>query len=358
MTTQTPEEKAAAERHNANQFPKNFYARHMQPGLCGYNDEKILLDTDALKRMIGNDAIGKPVYILHNSEPNESRLKNLKDEAAGYITDSFYNELDGWAWFEILVIDDKAHQKIAQGWSVSNAYLPTEWGPGGTKNNVAYDREIVNADFTHLAIVPDPRYEDACIMTPEKFKSYQESKKRQLEELKNSLSESTEGKQMFKMFKNERKEVSSVDADTIVEYEPGKTATVGEMMNAMKKNESDEDKAKREKEEKENAEKAEKENAESMVDCDGEKMPMKEFVNRFKAMKKNEDDRKAADEKKNAEDKEKADKEDKEKKEKENSRFTELQNAHENAPQIMNAAVADTATNKVARGVQRYGSGA
>ena len=356
---------AESEHRNANQFPKAFYCRHMQPGLCGYGTEKVLVDIDAMKRMIGADAIGKPVYILHNEAPNEERLKKLQEEAAGYITDSFYNELDGWAWFEILAISDSAHQAIAQGWAVSNAYIPTEWGPGGTKNNVAYDREIVSGVFTHLAIVPDPRYEDAVIMTPEKFKAYQESKRRQLEELKNS-SDQPKGKPMFKFFKNERKEVSAsaVDADTLVELEDGTTLTVKEMRNAMKKNESEsaEEKEKREKKEKAEKEEAEKKNFKeanaqemenAMVDCEGEKIPLKELVNRYNAMKKNE---KEAEEKKNAEDKAKKEAEDKVKKDEEeleNSRFRELQNANQGKDSAP-AVVLETSMNMVQRGKERY----
>lgn len=352
---------ATKEYQNANQFPKPFYCRHMQPGLCGYGTEKVLVDIDAMKRMIGADAVGKPVYILHSEEPNEERLKKLQEEAAGYITDSFYNELDGWAWFEILAVSDSAHQAIAQGWKVSNAYIPTEWGPGGTKNNVPYDREIVSGIFTHLAIVPDPRYEDAIIMTPEKFKAYQETKRRQLEELKNSSQ--PKGKPMFKFFKNERKEVSAsaVDSDTLVELEDGTTLTVKEMHNAMKKNEGEsaEEKAKREKDEKEESEKKnfkeantqEMENA--MVDCDGEKMPLKELVNRYSAMKKNE---KEAEEKKNAEEKAKEEeKKNAEAKEKEleNSRFKELQNANQGKSNE-SAVVLETSMNQMQRGKERY----
>ena len=346
---------AESEHRNANQFPKAFYCRHMQPGLCGYGTEKVLVDVEAMKRMIGADAVGKPIYILHNEAPNEERLKKLQEEAAGYITDSFYNELDGWAWFEFLAISDSAHQAIAQGWAVSNAYIPTEWGPAGTKNNVPYDREIVSGVFTHLAIVPDPRYEDAVIMTPEKFKAYQESKRRQLEELQNS-SDQPKGKPMFKFFKNERKEVSAaaVDAETLVELEDGKTVTVAEMMNAMKKNneESVDDETLDDEKQNFKEEKAQElENA--MVDCDGEKMPLKELINRYTAMKKNE---KEAEEKKNAEDKaakEKADKEEAEEKERQNSRFKELQNANQGKGDIA-PTVLETSVDKIKRGMERY----
>jgi hypothetical protein len=353
------------EVQNASQFPKHYYARHMQPGICGYGTEKVLVDTDAIKRMLGNDAVGKPVYVLHQ----KVELDTIKDKADGYIIDSFYNEVDGWGWFKILVIDDKAHAAIAKGWSVSNAYVPDEWGMGGTKNNVPYDREIVNGHFTHLAIVPDPRYEDACIMTPDQFKIYQNSKKQQLEELRNSKSQSSGGKTM-KLFKFKREEVSTVDADTSIELENGKSITIAEMVNAVKKNADEMD---------------EKMNGDSMVECDGEKMPLKELVNRYNnAMKKNseeaeekknrekknaedeaekkkakdeEDGEKGDREKKNAEEKAKKEKEDKEEEEKKNAHFLELKNANERGAPATTVVV-ETGMDKLARGRAVYGSNA
>lgn len=367
MPDGSPTAKDSPEHTNASQFPRRFYARHMQPGVCKYNSEIVLVDTDAIKQMIGNDAIGKPIYILHNTAPNEDRLKKLKDEAAGYIIDSFYNEMDGWAWFEFLAVDDACHAAIAKGWSVSNAYVPTEWGPGGTKNNVPYDREIVNGAFTHLAIVPDPRYEEACIMTPEKFRAYQDSKKRQLEELQNSKSAPSGGKKMFKLFKTKREEVNAIDPDTEIELEGGKVVKISEMMNALKvtdeaaeaaKKKADEDAAaaKAAAEKKNAKDDDEKINGDSMVECEGEKMPLKELVNKYNAkMKANaesEDDEKKKKADADKKEKENADKDSEE--EKANSHFRELQNAagvKPTAPPVM-----ETSMDKTARGKAHYGS--
>ena len=218
------------EINNASQKPRIFYARHMQPGIAKYENETILVDTDGVKALVASGA-GIPVYIQHK----DVNLKEIKSEAAGYVSDSFYNELDGWAWFKFIAVDDEAHAAISKGWAVSNAYKPTEWGYGGTKNNCPFDREVKNGEFSHLAIVPDPRYEGATIMTPEEFKIYQEGQKAKLAELQNS---NPKGKTMFKLFKNSRQEVTSVDEDTVVEFEDGTSATVAEMRNAVKKNEA------------------------------------------------------------------------------------------------------------------------
>ncbi len=344
--TKTPEELA-----NATQFPRVFYCRHMQPGTVKYENDMVLADTDTIKRMMPS-AVGKPVYIHHQKVD----LATMKEKAAGYITDSFYNEVDGWCWFKFLAIDDEAYSAILQDWSVSNAYLVTNWGEGGTKNNVPYDREVLTAIFTHLAIVPDPRYEGACIMSPEKFREYQDTKKRELEVLHNSKTPVKGTAMAFKFFKNEKKEVSTVDADCSVELENGKVVTVGEMINAMCKNSEDEEKAKKAKEEKENSD-------EQTVEVAGEVMPLKELINRFTKMneKKNAEE---AEEKKKKADEEKANaaaaEEEKKKKEEEEKtnaaagkkHFDELKNANQNteAPVM----VIETSANKLARGKERY----
>lgn len=349
----------AAEHQNASQPPRIFYARHMQPGICKYDDETVLVDTPALKKMIATGA-PIPVFIHHQS----SDLKTMEDRAAGYVSESFYNELDGWAWFKFLAIDDECHLAVAKGWKVSNAYRGTQFGTGGTKNNCPYNREILDGKFTHLAIVPSPRYEDACIMSQDEFKAYQENLKRELAELQNS-NPSPKGKAMiFKLFKNEKKEVTTLDADTMIELEGGQEISVGEMLNAVKKNADDEDKKKKE-----------MENADQMVDCDGEKMPLKELVNKYNAMKKNnKKNKKNADgeteeemknrmekenadaemERKNAEEADKKKKEDEDEEKKNSKHFEELRNAH-------NVAVEKTPTieapqSQLARGKKRYGS--
>jgi hypothetical protein len=247
----------AAEQHNAKQMPRIFYAKHMQPGLAEYSNERILVDTDALKSMIPS-FVGKPVYINHQAVD----LEKLKENAAGYVTDSFYNEADGWAWVKMLAIDDELYQAISNGWSVSNAYIPTTHSPGGTQHNVAYNRKINTAEFTHLAVVQNPRYEQACILTPEQYKVYQEKKLQQLAELKNSKSAPQKGaNSMFKIFKNKPEE-TELDKDSMITLSNGKHVSLGEMVaayeNSMAEDEAEKAKAEAEAKAKAEAEAAEK----------------------------------------------------------------------------------------------------
>lgn len=351
---------AKGHKENAKQEPQSYYCRHMQIGVAQYVDEMILVDMDCLKKMIPSFR-DKPVFVRHQ----EVDLENLQAQADGYVTDSFYNEVDGWLWAKFIIVSDEGHKAVMAGWSVSNSYAPTAWAGSGTHHNVAYDRKITDGVFNHLAIVPDPRYEDAKIYSCDQFKIYQEEEKERLKTLNNSKTGVTK---MLKFFRNERKEVSNIDENTMIELD-GKEIAVKDMIALVKNAKEEEEK-----------EKASKMNDDDEVDVGGEKMPLKELINRYSNLKgkKNadEDDSSDADEKNNAEDeakkkdeeekankknaedeeaKKKAEEEEKAKKKENSKHFDDLKNA----PFINNNATKtiDLAMDMVARGKARYGSG-
>lgn len=351
--------------NSATKPPQFFYARHMQPGTAAYENETILVDTDAIKKMLPS-AKGMPVFIHHQSNvPQEE----VKEKAAGYVTRSFYNELDGWAWFEIMLIDDDAVASARKGWSVSNAYIPSTFGPAGTKNNVPFQREVLDGKFTHLALVPNPRYENACIMTPEQFAAYQDELRAKLKELTNS-NPSKGHTMLLKFLRNKTEEVTNQADATDVEYQ-GKKMTVAEFQELMngkpKKNDDDDAKAKAE------AEAEEKENSQECL-VDGIKMTVGQLKNAARAMKKNEademerkDNEKKNAEKKNAEDEEKRKaeekknaeekaKKDEEEKKNGKANFDMLLNAHVNGARTQDAPVSETVSSGIARGKARYGA--
>lgn len=361
---------------NASQFPQVFYARHMQPGLARYEDGTILVDTDGMKAMLPS-AVGKPVYVNHQGVD----LQNLKQQADGYITEAFYNTLDGWAWFKILAVDDKAHNAIKKGWSVSNAYRVTEWKGGGTKNNCPYNREVRNGEFTHLAIVPDPRYENAGIYSPEEFKAYQDDLKKKHDDIHISNSK---GKPMFKFFKNKKEEVAAdkIDNDTMVELQNGKTVKVSEMIAAMEAKE-DEKKNSKTGEQKitvggkemtvtelANAycakmnKKNEKEDDEDMENEGGKGEAEEEEEEGEEAQKKNKKKNAKKNTKKNSDDKNEKDEKDKknskggddELTEVDDKYFDELRNAHKKEVHNETDPMISTSFDDIARGKARYGS--
>lgn len=335
---------------NAKEMPKAYYCRHMASGVVGYENETILVDTDTMKRMAAS-FVGKPVYVYHQ----DVNLDTLQEEMDGVVSDCFYNELDGWLWSKFIVVSDEGQDKIKEGWSVSNAYIPLGWGDGGTQHNVPYNRKVLDAEFTHLAIVPNPRYEKADIYTPEEYRQYQEERRNELKQIQNS--KPTGAKIMLKLFKTDRKEVTANEADenTLVEITNAKgekqEVSIKDMAAAVIKNAEDEAKKKEE----------EKTNMEDEVQVGDEKMPLKELVNRYNAMmKKNSDD--ADKEKKNAEEKAAEEKKaEEEKKENEKIAEEEKKNASK-LEELKNAAdkgaaatvVVQTIQNKVALGKSRY----
>lgn len=353
---------------NAKEFPKTFYARHMLPGIARYEnvnpvtkkteEEHLFIDVDAMKQSAPS-MVGKPIYVNHQ----KVNLDTLQDDADGYVTECFYNELDGWLWAKFLAVSDEAQTAVARKWSVSNAYLPKEWDGAGSHLNVDYDKKIRKHEFTHLAIVPNPRYEDAKIFTPEEFKAYQAEKRSELDELQNS--KPSEGHPMFKFFQKKDEELKNglpADADlSKIEIEvDGKRVALSEIINAVKKNDEDEaekKKAKDEEDDKKNAKVAWNDDTE--VSVGDQKMPMKDLMNKYNAMtKKNAEDEEKKKEKENAESKKKeedeAEKADKEKKEKENSatRMKEMLNAHNKAKVVPITTVID----KKKRGSEMFGS--
>lgn len=278
---------------NAKQEPRIYYARHIAPGVCGYEDETVFLAEDALRKMDSTFA-GKPVYVNHQ----KVNLENLQKEADGYVVESFYLPEDGQHWAKIIVVSDKGHEAVGKGWAVSNAYIPDAFGAGGEWHNLPYNREITDAHYTHLAIVENPRYEEATIMTPEDFKTYKESKREQLKQLENSKTKEGEKRMNWKLF--EKKEVANSEdiANKVVELSNGSTVSIGEMINAV------EEDLKKEKKDKCN------DTLEEVVKVNGEDMKVGDLVKAYeKTAKKNEDEEDK--EKKDAEDKDEDKKEDK-----------------------------------------------
>jgi len=390
---------------NAQIMPKIYYGLHMTEGVAEYRDVnynagepyRILVLEKAIKEMDPTFA-GVPLYVGHVDDVDPE--KNVEN-ADGYVIDSFFNKSDGKHWCKFIAISDAAHDAIAKGWQLSNAYRITQAGAGGKWHAVDYAQEVLAGQGEHIAVVQDPRYSESIILTPEKFKEYNAKKEGELLKLANSTKETKKIKpiskgdtSMFNFFKNEKVENSDELANmSVVLPKSKKTVTLSNIINEADKAEVDKDKEKMS-------------NGDEMVEIDDKKMSVNEMVEELQNFrkKKNEDDKKAAEDekqnKKNMEDAdhkimENMDDEDKEKyqnmsdedkeefknmmdkeekkeneeedekeneeddievlnKKKKNSNFEDLKNAH-----IKNAAPVRTleiGADKIARGKSRYGS--
>jgi len=259
---------------NEKEYPKAYYCRHMFQGVVSYPEEgiQVLVRNDVMKKMSPSFE-GRPVVVMHQEIDRE----NLKDQMDGVVVNCFYNEHDGWFWSKFMAITDDAHEAIRKGWRVSNCYDVLNMGEGGTFLNVPYDKEVLEGSFDHLAIVENPRYEDAIIMTPEEFSAYNSKKVLENNKIKNS--KGNKGKVMLNIFKKTKVEKDLDAENSFITLENGTDVSVQTMINEM------EEKAKKEEEEKENKKK--NEDKDLTVKVNGEEMKVSELKEKYEQMTKN-----------------------------------------------------------------------
>lgn len=288
----------------AKQLPKLFYGLHFCDGVAQYqNDSDRIYISESTAKEMDASFSGRPVYVGHK----EADVENIK-EADGYVVRSFFNKNDGKHWAEFMAVSDEAHEAIANGWKLSNAYDIKKQAEGGRWHNVEYAYEVLEGEYNHLAIVQMPRYSESIILTAEEFKEYNLKKENELKTLTNSMGK----KFMFKFFKKDQVENSKELSEMTVSLKNGQEMTIASLVDFVeKRNEMDEEEEKKKKE--------------------------------------NEEKEKEEEEKKKKENEEK---EAKEKEEKE-AKLNEIKNAIE-APEAVE--IVDTSINKIARGQRLYGS--
>jgi len=197
---------------------KLFYGKHFWPGVAEYREDgkvtRVLIEEDTIRQM--NPSFeGKPVFVEHVDEIINKPIDELKSEVDGWVIRSFFNENDGDTWVEFLVTSQKGLDAIEKGWKLSNAYNKGRTdGHGGLWNGIEFQEKILgDAEFEHLAIVPNPRYAASIIMTPAEYRTYNENKKAELSRLQNNLSkdEAQESLMPFNLFKKTKVDQGELD---------------------------------------------------------------------------------------------------------------------------------------------------
>jgi hypothetical protein len=297
---------------------KTYSARFLEAGVVKYGNDTVLIKNENLMN-VARSFKGIPVIIEHK-KINEN---NIKDLAVGYISRTYFNELDGWAWCDFNITDEKAKALIENGYSVSCAYIPTKKGVGGVYHNIPYKEEIIGGEGTHLALVSNPRYEEAIILENSK-----QLEKKTMKIFKFKKKEEIKEKVQEEIIENEL-ENSLVEID-------GEKVEVSKLIEIYNEKKEAEKKAE---EEKQNTLSAEDE-----VEINGEKVQVSELVNAYKEKKsecKEKKEKKKEDEKKNQAD------------------FNELKNAKKKA-EVQNSEVEvkeyKTDAERYAEGQERYGS--
>lgn len=218
-----------------NSSGKIYYGMHFYPGLAQYSEPgkepfRIFLNEDTLRKMDASFA-GKPIFVEHVDEVH-SDLNELRKEADGWVTESFFNSVDGKHWVKMVIVSDRGDRAIKNGFRLSNAYVPQLNGKPGEWNGITYQNEVVDGIYEHLAIVDNPRYDESIIMTPDEFKQYNENLQNELKRIANSKKET---RFMKLKFWNRKAVESTVDFENTFVSLPktNKEYSILQLVNAM-----------------------------------------------------------------------------------------------------------------------------
>lgn len=222
--------------------PERFFALHMAEGLAEYkmpdvndgNPFRVLIKQDVINEMDATFS-GCPVYVLHEDDVD---LENLDmSEVDGLVVRSFFNKSDGNNWAEILAITDQCKEAIVQKkWKVSNCHITDEQVGGGTWQGIKYEYEVKKGHYEHLAVVPNPRYNQSMVLTPEEFAEYNAENDRVLTKLANAAEDEEKGdktmSKVFSLFKREKLK----NSDELIQMDvtlpkSGKTVSVEKLFN-------------------------------------------------------------------------------------------------------------------------------
>lgn len=344
-------------KNSRGQFATKVPMRFISPGLVNYKDTgNVMVDKPALDRM-AHSFEGKPIFNEMHKEVSKTDFTNAR--ADGVIANVRFND-DGWFWCDALIWDPETLDNcLNKGYSLSCAYDVTEWGPGGVNNNIPYDREVLDGEYTHMAIVPNPRYERAKILINSKgglimglLKWFTKDKDQKeienstdLEKVKVDMGEGKEVplRDMIELYNSTHAPAVNLADTDLIDVGGGKKVALKDIKvsYASRQNADDEDKKKKEKEKEE----ADRKNAEDKEKAEKDE---KEKANR-----------------KNAEEHEKGDHKDKEmdnclacknEKERKNAaHFEEMQNAARARQGEFKPPELKTTADKVAEGRKRYG---
>ena len=125
----------------------------LEPGVVKFGDKNLMIyiSKETIDRY-SHRLKGKPVTIGH--------IEGITEENAQKVSVGDVAVCSEPGNCVVTIRDEEANRLIESGDRFSCCWVPVKWGAGGTWHNIPYDRELVEMDFTHLAIVPDPRYEN------------------------------------------------------------------------------------------------------------------------------------------------------------------------------------------------------
>lgn len=319
---------------NDSNSPKTYRCKFIEPGVVAYKEHGTVLVQKPILDLFLNTFIDKPV--INEEHKSIDITKPFLEQANGIVKSVWRDEIDGWYCCEFVVWDEATKENIEKnGYSVSCAYDIIDYQNGGTYHNIDYTLEVLNGNYTHLAVVKNPRYEDAKIL----LNSKGEEEMSKMEEVLNKISDLVNSMAPRKAKNEETKDEGKEEKKEEVKNE---SVTLEDIYQMLKKHIEEES----------------KKEAENM--CKAEKAEAKNEDEKESKEEKVEEEKK--EEMKNEETKEEEKKD--EKKEAENSKevnhFEALNNAiAKGKPEILNSIkfdVLNTRENRLKLGQEAYGS--
>lgn len=211
-----------------------YYGMHFYPGVAEYQEGgkdpfRIFINESTIRTM-GPTFAGRPIFVEHVDEVDDD-VDELRKDADGWVVESFYNEADGKHWVKFIACSERAERAIRKGFRLSNAYLPQLGGQGGTWNGVSYQKEVTGGEYEHLAIVNNPRYEESVIMTPDEFKAYCEEQTLELKRLANSKKEKTAMSKLKFWNRKAAENAADLEGLSVTLPKSGKEKTIVQLVN-------------------------------------------------------------------------------------------------------------------------------
>jgi len=140
---------------------KKFVSRFIEPGVVSYSEfGDVLIKKETIDKFL-KTIIGAPVIIKHKDITKD----NVNKERVGVVSNAWYNKEDGWYYCDGILFDEQAIDLVKnQGWSVSCTYDFESDKKPLVHNGKELSMEFTGGEFLHLALVPNPRYNDANIV--------------------------------------------------------------------------------------------------------------------------------------------------------------------------------------------------
>lgn len=266
------------DRNNSQGWPMSQKCSFIEPGVVMYADVgMVLVRKDVLDKM-ANSFVGKPVI---NADHRDVTPEDFtKGNVQGIINSVWFDPKDAMYHAAYQVWDQPTLKNIKDGFRVSCAYRVTRWGASGIHNNVPYEREVLDGEYTHLAIVANPRYDGVKIYNDKGAKTMT------LKWIKKLLG--ADGKEM-------ENSVEIESSKSVVDVE-GKEVPLDNLINAFKEAEA----------KKKAALDSKGPALTDMIDVDGRKVAVSDLLNAYKAKNAEEDEEKKKKEAKDKEDRENA----------------------------------------------------